>query len=428
MQQINVSRGKFEISAFLQDCRKRREPLVLNSLKKLSQLCDKAEKLKAQIKDINHQDESPQIRAQGLIHSSKVIIKNKQDALNLAIATKETIRQRYGLMREPEIPSVISGVMALAIMIFIESGFSMAFFQNAHMVATPQAALLTALLISATNVIASCCAGFFIGRRLGYGTYAIDADAAHFLNVRRSAKFLMVFFVVAMMFFIVTIGLVRSQETLTEVTHSLSAYLELLHSPEALLLMIASACMSAIAFHKGMKSFSDPHLNYGIYAKNIDDAEDALLDFQEEAFEKIEDVFDDAADVYKRTQKQSNKVIIQYNETVEASCAAYRDLKKIASDAKAKLKTDATRIIESYQETGGKMNDCFDLDAFCRFPEIDQIELPDFYSIPDTEPILQDFNAQKANCLSALEDVFNVEKIDFSQENSDEKTNKKAVA
>ncbi|MET1255263.1 hypothetical protein [Aliikangiella maris] len=188
--------------------------------------------------------------------------------------------------------------------------------------------------------------------------------------------------------------------------------------------MIASACMSAIAFHKGMRSFSDPHLNYGIYAKNIEDAEDALLDFQEEIFKKIEDVFDDAADVYRSTQKRSNKVILQYNETVEACRAAYRDLNKVASDAKAKLKTDATRIIESYQETGGKMDNSFDLDAFCRFPEIDQIKLPDFHNIPDTEPILQDFNAQKANCLSALEDVFNVEK----QENSNEKTNEKAIA
>jgi len=129
-------------------------------------------------------------------------------------------------------------------MVFGEALLNAAFFSNAHMVAGPAAALLTSFLISMTNVTASTCAGFFIGRYLSFGSNALGSNDAHFRKKRTKAKYQFIGFIALMVFFHLTVGLVRAQESIEAVSHSPFAYLQMLKTPEAIFLTLMGGCMS----------------------------------------------------------------------------------------------------------------------------------------------------------------------------------------
>ncbi len=382
----------------------------------VQQRCDKAKALSTQSEQFPRPDQCSKTRAKGVIDGCAVILRTKHESVRDAFETKETERQRYGISRDPYQPDVIGNSLTLGIMVSIESFMNMGFLNNAYMVATAQAALLTAMLISLTNVIVSACAGFFIGRRLNYGSLAIDSNSSQFRKTRLWAKFTFCIYLVVIAFFLLSIGLVRSQENLSEIAHSLQAYLELLHTPEALLLVLISACMSAISFYKGMRGFADPHLHYGECALAIENAQEDLADYQDEIQETIEDFFDDAAAEIQDHHKSSVKSINRYNTAVSACHEAYRTLSKEINNAQSQLKSEAISMISSFKKSGGKLETDFNLEALCQFDQFTGIILPEFQTLPDISPSTGQLEAERAECLSRLEEVFGAETINLELE------------
>ncbi len=368
--------------------------------------CDEAQKLGAEIGAVGEDCNVSDAKADGVLNSVKLLIQDLQDAVKRAWKAKEAFRMEHGLLREPISPSVFMNVMVLCIMIFGEAFINAGFLQNAHMTATPASALLVSGLISATNIIANCVGGFFIGRWLNYGANAVDRNAPEFRNVRWVSRILQVMFIGVMGFLHGTIGLVRSQESLTGVHHSLFAYYKLLHTPEAVLLVILGVCLSVIAWRKGLSSFSDPYPHYGAYQKALNDAREALLDLQDELNEQIEDAFEDEIERSDKSQKDHQKSIQAYNKAVNHCAEAHRALVKKVSMAEQKLATDTAQILDAYRASGGVPDPNFNLAKHSSFQHFLNIKLPEFLPATESSSNNEKLNVAKAKALERLGALF----------------------
>lgn len=368
----------------------------------LTKCLDEAQNLRAELE--TPAPKAPDLPAQltPMVAKGRQHIQTLQAALRLAQRQAEAFRMFHGLMRSPTNPPVILNVLLLGLIIFIEALLNLTFFQNAAMTATPMAALFICVTISSTNILACCCGGFFIGRWLEYGLHAVEPNAPTLANPRRRAQVSRWVFMVIIGFVHLTIGLVRTQESLTEVEHSLSAYTDMLMTPESILLVLTGACLSVLAWHKGSTAFSDPYPYFSAYQQAIENAQEALDTVEEDISTDVEDRADEVIEQFEKAQKHHSQIIQTYNQKAKHAHAAYRALQQQIETARQKLDTDIAHIADSYHSAGGTMETGLTPEQRYQFETMLNVELPEYWSDSPQGQDLTAYYTAKANALAKL--------------------------
>jgi uncharacterized protein YxeA len=393
------------IDGELLEIKTKAESLVTKAINKVLKCNDDAKKLSSTISESKESQKSIIPQADGMIAKIIMNLDSLIKAFNKAVKGKKSYQDLHGLIHEPINPNALINIMVFGIMVFGESLINTGFFQNAHMTATPVAAFMISILISLTNVMASCVGGFFIGRRLNYGINAKDKN--QFLITRLIARFSQLIFITTMGGFHLTIGLVRTQETLSKIEHSMAAYSELLHTPEAIFLILIGVCLSVISWHKAQSAFSDPYINYGEKQKAIEQSHEEIEDSHEDATDEIETFFDDAISADNEYQEQHQDTVESYNKVVSKSHTTYLNLEKIVSHAEGQLATETSQILDVYSASGGDKYDDFDIKKHCSFQDYLDIELPEYLPVPEKSSRNKDaLNEAKAMALERIATLF----------------------
>lgn len=329
------------------------------------------------------------------------------EARETAAKDCENFRHKHMLTRNPQTPAALLNILTSGCICLLETFGNAAFLSQAHMVATPTGALTTSFVISLSNVVMSSVGGFYIGRYKDFGENAINPDAPEFKRVRSRAKWQFKAFVAGMAGYTATIGLVRSQETLERVTHSLPAYFELITTPEALMLMGVSACISVFTYSKSKTAFSDEYPGFSKQHAAVEDANEALMDFEDDSRGKINDLFEEALEALKTEQKRQSKNHRKADKALTDCHASYRELeKRIAVDQSA-LHGECCQLINDFKGCGGKVDKDFDLEAHCSFVEImDGLTLPESPSKSDIADTVRDIKAAHYMALERLNAAF----------------------
>lgn len=248
---------------------------------------------------------------------------------------------------------MLSFVILFLLAIFIETGINAGFLLNAQLAASPVSAILFSLMVSVTNVFFSAWAGYYIGRWKQYGAHATDADNPEFVTIRRRARWQFAVCVIVWVLLHTTLGLVRAQETLDHVTPSLSGYLSILTTPEALFLVLTGVGMSVLSYHKGMTAFSDPYPNYSTFHRATRMAYEALQEAYAGYVSEIEDRHAAARQVLDRAWKEHRKEEAKV-EKLHARCLeARRELVRAVDEAESALSADIARLTETHQAARG---------------------------------------------------------------------------
>ena len=335
-----------------------------------------------------------------VLSEGRIFFRRSVEILTRQRRAMAVYRVDHELIREANQPHAVMTILLLGIMIFIEAFINAAFLSNAHMVASSSAAMLTSVLISLTNVLSSCCAGFFVGRWLGYGRKG--PAHAQFLSIRLWARMWQFLFIVLIGFFHVTVGLIRSMETLTKVEHSVATYLQLLHTPEAIFLVITGACLSLLAWHKGRTGITDPYADYGVFQKAIDATENEINAVQNDITERIEDVFEEPIAAETQAQAQHIKTITTFNAAVEDSNNAHQKLQQIIMQAESEVRVKTEHLRDLCSTAGGQLDEGFDMEAHCSFQSFLSIELPTPLAVPVAVAQPQHIQNTKADALAQL--------------------------
>lgn len=340
------------IKAVFETVRAKYDALLNEAKSRLKALCGEAESLRAGLKDTQDSGMAAVLDVEGLLSTTAILLNSKQSELKRAEQDLWAFRVRRGLTQEPDLSqSIINTLLFLGCLTCLESILNSLFFGNAHLAASPASALLTSTLISITNVFVSLLAGY-AGRWLDYGANADDSDAAAFKLKRFRAKLLFLGYLSIIGFFHLTIGLIRSQESLHEVSHSVDAYLHLLTVPEAILLIIVGGCMSAFAYLKGLTAFDDPYPGYGKRARLVQRLRDELLDSFDEVSEEINNEADAVNAVLTQTKNTQDAVIKEYNDKVRACHDAHSKLQQDVNTAKSKLREYIAQQSDRYAAGG----------------------------------------------------------------------------
>ena len=179
-------------------------------------------------------------------------------------------RLRNGISDCPNIPDTVKSIIILGSYCVIETMVNAGFLNNAYMVAGPVEAMMSAGLISLTNVAVSTAAGYFILRWLFWGLHSAEPNLPEFKWKRIMAWAAFSGFIAMIFLFHLTVGLVRAQESLHHIEHSIPRYFEILTTPESLFLVMFGLVLSCLSLKKGMVAFDDPYPGYGDKQRIID--------------------------------------------------------------------------------------------------------------------------------------------------------------
>ncbi len=382
--------------------RSRLEDGLAPACNRLAQACVEAQGLRAALDE--DRDTAPAVDISAQLALATTLVPSLKIAVQRAEQALAAFRLRHALTREPQVPDPLMTGLILGVLVFVEAGINASFFHNAHMVATPFAALLVSLLISLTNITVSTCAGYFIGCWIDYGGQAADADAPAFAGRRALARDLLPVYLIVIALFHATVGLVRAQESLERVVHAPAAYLQLLHTPEALFLVLTGLCLSWLAFHKGAHGFDDPYPGYGACHRAVIAQREALSDLFEDLSAEIADRFDDAEATLAQAAKRRRQQIQRYNRRVHACLAARRVLEREVRAAESGLRAQIAQLAGYHRAVRGQ-----DRPPAAPIPEqlvsfahLLKTELPAFLGLPPPG----DAQARLAAALARLQQLF----------------------
>jgi len=340
--------------------------------------------------------------------SAKQDIADKAEVHRFTRKSFQAAQLRHGYASSPGNNSTLQTVLVMLSVMFGEALINAAFFSNAHMVASPVAALITSLLISMTNVGVCICAGYFIGRYLNYGANALDGEDSYFRNKRTLAKLQFAGFIALMVFFHTTVGLVRAQETLEQVQHSFAHYLVMLQTPEAVFLILMGACMSVIAFHKGVHSFDCPYPEIGRLQRAEEAAKQEIQGTYEFYQQEIEVQFENSDKELQAPIAEKKKAFERYNKAVSACHEAKRHLEQAVRDAEATCRGKLAELITAYSCISGE-EQSIPVDALKRMVSFEKyldVELPAFRSAPETNTFKSDLLLEKNQAVKRLAEIF----------------------
>lgn len=369
--------------------------------------CKEAANLKSRLKiPTNSGNQSITQKLDSIITQAERTLEQKAHTLNQALQAEKAFSITHNLIEKSSAPNPVISVLSISICVFIDAGVNSSFLYNAHMVSGPFAALLVSFLISLTNVVLAVSGGYYIGRFLNYGVRSTDADVQEIKAVRDRAKWQFRVFIAVMGFFILTVGLVRSTESLDRIGHSLAHYHELIVTPEAVFLVLLNICIAVFSFHKGKTGFSHPYGDYSTYQQSVTAAHDDLYQWYED---NVDDIEDTCAEVEGNAEDQitaQSKAIKEYNRKVTECHQLYRELEEATRSAENEFSAAATRVINTHSVIEGKEIAIPDglLNHFS-FNDASNIELPEFYhasSRSENDPAI---TKAKASALKRLSDV-----------------------
>lgn len=330
-------------------------------------------------------------------HDSEVPVEDLWITASVALPRlKNTLRRaehaltayalRHGLSRRPMAPEVFESLCQLGLFIVIETMFNAGFLSNADMVAGPLQALVAAALISLTNVAASSAGGYFIGRWLSYGIHTADPDDPYFKQRRETAQFLLIVFASVMALFHLTVGLVRAQETLHGIEHSLARYAEILTTPEALFLVMVGIAMSCVSWKKGMTAFDDPYPGYGDRQCSVEQVMDDLEATFEDLRDQVEARFEEKLGGLNETEKAALKNRAAYNRAVEDYLKSARALERTIARAESQLRAQIAQVAHHHRAARGCPSPAIPetaLEPLTSFEHYRAHEPPVFLPVPD---------------------------------------------
>ncbi len=373
----------------------------------LSALCKETANQKKQINASTNPSGPPVAQFDGIATKAEQTLPQKALALRQAEQAEKAFCTTHNLIDKTINPNPVVSILMIAICVFVDAGVNASFLYNAHMVSGPFAALLVSFLISLTNVVLSVCGGFFLGRFLNYGCNSADPDAPEFKKIRDRAKRLFRVFIGVMGFFILTVGLVRSTESLDRIGHTLTHYHELIVTPEAVFLVLLNICIAVFSYHKGRSGFTHPYGNYSAFRKSVTAAREDLYDTYDDLVEEIEDVCAVVEDNAKAQESSQEKSIKQYNKKVTECHQEKDDLDQAARNAESEFSAAVTRMIDMQAVLAGKPIAIPDglLDQFT-FVDVSTIELPEFYRSSQRNTNNPALTKAKAAALKDLSNTF----------------------
>lgn len=349
-------------------------------------LCEEADHLRGEINVTHEHDEPPTAQIEGVLAEAALEFPQKARTLHQAEQAEKAFCTTHNLIDKNINPNALISFLLMAICVFADAAVNSSFLYNAHMVSGPFAALLISFLISLTNVVTCACAGYFIGRFLHYGNNSTDPDAPEFKTIRDRAKWQFKVFIGVMGLFLLTIGLVRSTESLDRIGHSLAHYHEFLVTPEAIFLVLLNICIAVFSYHKGRSGFVHPYGNYSKYQQAVIAAREDLHGTYAEYIEEIEDICVTAQDASKAQDKAQAKSIERYNKKVTQCHNAQRELEQATYTAQSGFTAAATKLVNTLSVISGKSESISGdvLEQFS-FDDITVPDLPDFYQSPKND-------------------------------------------
>lgn len=211
-----------------------------------------------------------------------------------------------------------------------------------------------------------------------------------------------------MVFFHTTVGLVRTQESIEAVSHSLSSYLHMLQTPEAIFLILIGACMSVVAFHKGVHSFDCPHPEIG----RLQRAEEAAKQEVQVAYEfyqnEITACFGDAEKALHTPVADKKKSVEQYNKAVSACHEARRQLEQTVRDSETQCRGKLAELITAYGCISGE-EQSIPVDALkcmVSFEKYLDVEIPAYRSVPEDNSYKSELLLEKNQAVKRLAEIF----------------------
>jgi len=328
-------------------------------------------------------------------------------ALNQAIQAENAFCTEHNLINKTIKPNAVMTILLISIGVFVEAGMNSSFLYNAHMVVGPLAALLLSFTISLVNVTTSACAGFFIGRFLKYGSNSNDPDALELKTIRNHARWQFKIFIGVMAFFILTVGLIRSTESLDQIQHSLMHYNELLLTPEAIFLILLSICIAVFSYHKGRTGFVHPYGDYSTHQQGVINAREDLHQSYADYVETIEDTCE-AVESDAETQKKDHKKSIEkHSKKVTACHQAYNVLEQSVHTVQSQFSATTAKLLNTHSVIAGKSKtfpDSF-LNQFS-FADVTDLDLPDFYQPPNGSHNKAALDKAKTEALKRLSKTF----------------------
>lgn len=304
---------------------------------------------------------------------------------------------------------MLSIAILFLLAILIETGVNTSFLLNAQLAASPVSAILFSLLVSVTNVFFSAWAGFFIGRWKKYGAHATDADNPEFVAIRRRAHWQFAVCVGIWVLLHSTMGLVRAQESLDTVLPSLSGYLSILTTPEAIFLVLTGVGMSVLSYHKGMTAFSDPYPNYSNFHNATKLAKETFQEVYAACVADIEDRHAAARQSLDRAWKEHSKEQAKVEKFHARCLEAHRELVRAVDEAESALSTDIARLADTHRAARGdsqplpeaSLNQLASYQSFLEGSEPPALDVP-----PNIHDYRSALDETKASALYELRSLF----------------------
>jgi hypothetical protein len=153
--------------------------------------------------------------------------------------------------------------------------------------------------------------------------------------------------------FHLTVGLMRTQETLETLEHSPVAYQELLSTGDAVFIILVGVVMSIVSFFKGKNNILDPYPDYSTLNHAVEQAHDEFEYTCDEVRDDITAVFDDALDEFHKSQKQQYKKTKEIQSAIDSVQQTYQQFEQHCLQASTSLKATIARM-EQLASVAGK--------------------------------------------------------------------------
>lgn len=254
-------------------------------------------------------------------------------------------RAFHNITREPVMPDRLLGFLSFCLMVFVEAGINTPFIMSANLTAGVTSSILLAVLISFTNVFVSALFGY-LGRWKNVG---IDArDPTEFTTIRIKAHLAFWGYVLVIVWFLLLVGMVRTQGTVDGLEHNLSDYIEVFLTPESLFLVITGACMSIVSYLKAMSAFDDIYPELGEKYRLIQERQEEVLEDWRADYSDIQEQSDEAIDDKKEALKAQQKEISQHSEQVNAYHRNKRQLEEAIVTEKSQFQAQIYEMENEY--------------------------------------------------------------------------------
>lgn len=195
------------------------------------------------------------------------------------------------------------------------------------------------------------------------------------------------------------VGLLRSQETLDEIDHSLSAYANVFLTPEALFLFVFGCVLSALAFSKGMHSLGDPYPGYGEMKQAVDqhllDAEDLYHEARDGLNVRADEALSSVDEAETAYHKQ-RKPLLNAEADLSAAVMSYREESE-AGEAELRKHAELVRTV------GGTNADIPERLIKLNGGEHGFLKPVAKPAIPDFEAMREDVETMRAKALAKLD-------------------------